>query len=135
MARIDNPDTYNPFGWRLGDLTDPTLGPARRDALREELLVWEAAEVAHGYRHLTIAHGEPHDLDASRHLSAFYDTLSDLVDADDSGWVRARGADDAFVTITVRGPDADDRIARFSAAAHAANPGDWVVVESAYPPI
>lgn len=132
MARIDDLEIYNPFGWRLADLTDPELSVERRSGLHEELLLWEAAEVAHGYRHLTVVHGDPDDLGLARRLSAFYDALAELAGA--CKWVRVRG-DVEFVTITVAGSDADERIGQFSAVARAASPGDWSIVESAYPPL
>ena len=96
------------------------------------MLVWEAEEVAHGYRHLTIVHGDPGELDAVRHLSAFYDTLRRLAGA--SRWVRVRGDVD-YVTVTVGGADGEERIDQFAAAAEAASPGDWLVVASAFPPV
>lgn len=132
MARIDDPTIRNPFGWRLADLADPATDPIRRLALYDELLVCEAEEVAHGHRHVTVLHGDPTDLPASRHLSEFYDTLRNL--AGHCLWVRVRGDAD-YVTVTVRGSDADERIAAFVGAAEAANPGSWDVVASAVPPL
>ncbi|MGE0139374.1 MAG: hypothetical protein AB7R77_16280 [Ilumatobacteraceae bacterium] len=131
MARIDDPTIRNPFGWRLADAADPSCSDARRRRLRAELLVLEAEELAHGCRHLTVVHGDPPDLAASRYLSAFYDTLSEL--AAECEWVRVRG-DGAFVTVTVRGAHAEVQLARFTAAALGADPGDWTVVASAVPP-
>lgn len=119
-------------GWRVADLADPATPPPRRDALLEELLVWEAEEAAHGYRHLTVVHGDPNELDTVRHLSAFYEMLRRLAGA--CKWVRVRG-DVGYVTVTVRGTDAEERLAEFTAAATAANPGDWLVVASAFPPV
>lgn len=133
MARLDDPKVYNPFGGRLAELTNPALPAERRRTLWEELVVWEAAEVAHGYRHLTVVHGDPTDLPASRNLSAFYDTLQPLVDGCE--WVRVRGdRANTWVTITVRGDDADKRIGLFAAAAAEADPGGWTIVASACPP-
>lgn len=132
MARIDDPVVYNPFGWRLADLADPRLTGEHRERLLEELLVWEAEEAAHGYRHLTVSHGDPPDLEASRHLSGFYETLRGL--AAGCEWVRVRG-DIEYVTITVRGADADGRIEQFAQAARSADPGCWRVVMSACPPV
>lgn len=130
MARIDDPTIRNPFGWRLADLADRATDPTRRLALRDELLVCEAEEVAHGYRHVTVVHGDPIDLPASRHLSEFYDTVRHL--AGGCSWVRVRGDAD-YVTVTVRGSDADERITAFIEAAESANPGTWAVVASAVP--
>ena len=132
MARIDNPAISNPFGWRLADLTDPTTDPVRARQLWQEVLVCEAEEIAHGYRHLTIVHGDPIELAASRHLSAFYETLQRLASGCD--WVRVRGDAD-YVTVTVRGPHADDVLAVLEDAAVSANPGEWTLVASAMPPL
>jgi len=132
MARLDNADVYNPFGPRIADLADPSTSPERREALREELLLWEAEEVAHGFRHLTIVHGDPVELGACRHLAAFYDRLR--IVADRCGWVRVRGEFE-FVTVTVRGVDAERRLAEFAAAADGFDPGDWVVTATAFPPL
>lgn len=132
MTRIDDVDVYKPFGWRLAELADPATTPGRSEALLDELLVWEAEEAAHGCRHFTVVHGDADDVEAARHLSAFYDTIRDL--AEERPWVRVRGDSD-YVTVTVRGPDADDRIRELALAAVAADPGDWVVMPSAFPPV
>ena len=132
MSRIDDPTIYDPFWCRLADLTDPAMTAERRRALIEDLMVCEAEEVAHGHRHLTVVHGCPDNLPDSRDLDAFYDCLRVL--AAEAGWVRVRGTVD-YVTVTVRGGDADARIDAFAAAAQVANPGDWVIVSSAYPPL
>ncbi|GMU78500.1 MAG: hypothetical protein AMXMBFR46_12950 [Acidimicrobiia bacterium] len=131
MARIDNPDLYNPYGWRLADLADPETSPERRRQLYDDLLIWEAQEVAYGYRHLTVVHGDPDDLDTSRRLTDFYETLRRLAAALPS--LRVRGTTE-FVTITVHGSDADAQVAVFADAARAANPGTWQIVFAAYPP-
>jgi hypothetical protein len=132
LSRIDDPTLYDPYGWRLADLADPTTSPQRRGELIEELFVWEAEEVAHGHRHVTIVHGCPETPADSCYLDTFYDTLRVL--AAEAGWVRVRGTVD-HVTITVRGADADARIEAFTSAARAANPGGWAIFASAYPPL
>lgn len=132
MSRIDDPTIYDPFWCRLADLADPATTPQRRRALVEDLFVCEAEEVAHGLRHLTVVHGCPDSLRASRYLDTFYDGLRVL--AAEAGWVRVRGTVD-YVTVTVRGDDADERIDALVAVARVANPGDWVIVPSAYPPL
>ncbi|MGE0308583.1 MAG: hypothetical protein AB7Q27_22845 [Acidimicrobiia bacterium] len=132
MSRFDDPTLYNPYGWRLADLDDPTTTPQRRRELIEDLLVWEAEELAHGLRHLTIVHGSPDSLVDCCHLDTFYETLRAIVAA--TGWVRVRGTAE-HVTITVRGADAEERINAFVTAAEAANPGPWTVVRSPRPPI
>ena len=131
MARIDDATIYNPYGWRLADLDDPTTSPERRRELIADLLVWEVEELAHGFRHLTIVHGDPDELDASRHLSEFYDSLRSL--AENAEWVRVRGSAE-YVTITMCGADADGQIAVFAAAARAEARPDWEITAAAYPP-
>ena len=74
----------------------------------------EAIELAHGRRHLTIVHGDPHDVAASRQLSEFYEELRRL--AAGCEWVRVRGNAE-YVTVTVGGAVADEQIALFEAAA------------------
>lgn len=132
MSRIDDPTIYDPFWCRLADLADSTITAERRRALIEDLMVCEAEEVAHGHRHLTVVHGCPDNLRDSRYLDTFYDGLRVL--AAEAGWVRVRGTAD-YVTVTVRGDDADSRIDAFAAAAQVTNPGDWEIVSSAYPPL
>ncbi|MGE0138368.1 MAG: hypothetical protein AB7L17_22625, partial [Ilumatobacteraceae bacterium] len=95
-------------------------------------LLREAIELAHGRRHLTIVHGDPHEVAASRQLSEFYEELRRL--AAGCEWVRVRGNAE-YVTVTVGGGGADERIALFEAAAAFANPGDWTIVASAVPPL
>jgi hypothetical protein len=131
MARIDDPTIYNPYGWRLADLADPATSPHGRRQLIDDLIAWEAEELAHGYRHLTVVHGDPRDLDASRHLSVFFDRLGAL--AAGAGWVRARGTAD-YVTITVHGPQADEQIRGFAAVACEFGRDDWTITPSAFPP-
>jgi hypothetical protein len=131
MPRLDDPTIYNPYCWRLAELTDRTPDDDRRRRLLDELVVWEATELAHGYRHVTIVHGDPNDLAPSRRLSAFYNTLRLLTGRLD--WVRVRGSAD-YVTVTVRGPHADERIAELAAAAAQADPGGWEITPTAFPP-
>ncbi len=97
-----------------------------------DMLTLEATELAHGRRHLTIVHGDPHDIAASRHLSEFYEELRRL--AAGCGWVRVRGNAE-YVTVTVGGAVADEQIALFEAAAAFADPGAWTIVASAVPPL
>ena len=130
MSRIDDPTLYNPFGWRLADLDDPILADERRRELCDELLVWEATEVAHGYRHLTVVHGPADDVGESDDIDVFYDTIR--VVTGHAGWARVRGTD-GFVTVTVRGPAADATIEQLSAVAHATSRGRWEITATAYP--
>ena len=96
------------------------------------VLLREALELAHGRRHLTIVHGDPVDVVASRRLSEFYEELRRL--AAGCEWVRVRGTAE-YVTVTVGGAGADEQIALFEAAAAFANRGDWTIVASAVPPL
>tara|TARA_R100000306_G_C4278236_1_gene93702 strand:- start:98 stop:502 length:405 start_codon:yes stop_codon:yes gene_type:complete len=130
MSRIDDPTLYNPFGWRLADLADPSLAEERRRELSEELLVWEATEVAHGYRHLTVVHGPADNVADSHDLDAFYDTIRVVTGR--AGWARVRGTD-GFVTVTVQGPAADATVEQLSTAACAAGRGRWEIAPTAYP--
>lgn len=131
MARIDNPARYNPFGWRLAELAEPLTESHRRGELVEELLAWEAEELAHGFRHLTIEHSYPDDLEVSRLLSALYEQVGAL--AARAPWARVRGTVD-YVTVTVHGPEADDVIGAVTAIAEELNPGGWIVTATACPP-
>jgi hypothetical protein len=96
------------------------------------VLLREALELAHGRRHLTIVHGDPIEVPASRQLSEFYEELRRL--AAGCEWVRVRGNAE-YVTVTVGGVGADEQIALFEAAAAFADPGDWTIVASAVPPL
>jgi hypothetical protein len=96
------------------------------------LLLTEASELAYGRRHLTVVHGDPNEVAASRQLAEFYEELRRL--AAGCEWVRVRGSAE-YVTVTVGGAFADEQIAMFEAAAAFANPGDWTIVASAAPPL
>lgn len=113
MERLDDGLAFNPFGRQCSGLP-----------LADDRLMAEATELAHGYRHLTVTHGDPSTVAESRVLDAFYDTIRHL--ARELSWARVRG-DDRSVTITVRGADATRRLALFAAAADLANPGAWAI--------
>ena len=130
--RIDNPTTYNPFGWRVAEIADAATDDSRRRELAESLVICEAEEVVLGRRHVTIVHGDPHLLADSRHVTKFYDTVEGLAAAAD--WARVRGASD-YVTITFGGADAERMISLVATAAERANPGWWTITESSYPDI
>ena len=125
--RIDDLNEVNPFGAQRG-----AVGGGRCMKFGCELLIREAVELAHGRRHLTIVHGTPREVVASRELSEFYEELRRL--AAGCEWVRVRGNAE-YVTVTVGGAVADEQIALFEAAAAFANPGDWTIVASAVPPL
>lgn len=130
--RIDGHMAPNPFaipsyGRPLGEKGRLIRGP-----IDDRLLLLEAAESAHGRRHLTVVHGDPGDVAASRQLSEFYEELRRL--AGGCEWVRVRGNAE-YVTITVGGPFAEEQIALFEVAAAFADPGDWTIVASAVPPL
>lgn len=128
--RFDDPSIYNPFGWRLAELAASDRNGEQRGRLVEDMVVWEATEAAHGYRHVTIVHGDPDDPASSRRLSAFYDALRDMTRP--LAWVRVRGTAD-YVTVTVGGPDADQSIAEVLAIASGADPGGWEITPTAFP--
>jgi hypothetical protein len=130
VDRIDDPSTYNPFGWRVGELAEPGTSTERRRQLVEELMAWEAEELAHGYRHLTVEHGDPSVLEVSWLVSTLYDRLS--VFAARTPWVRVRGTVH-YVTVTVHGQMAEEAVSALTAIASELNPGDWTITESAYP--
>ena len=70
--RMDDLDEVDPFG--LSNQTHPgPSGGLRRHGAAGAVLLSEAIELAHGRRHLTIVHGDPQDIAASRHLSEFYE--------------------------------------------------------------
>ena len=129
--RMDDLDEVDPFG--LSNQTHPgPSGGLRRHGAAGAVLLSEAIELAHGRRHLTIVHGDPQDIAASRHLSEFYEQLRRL--AAGCEWVRVRGNAE-YVTVTVGGAGADERIALFEAAAAFADPGNWTIVATAVPPL
>ena len=129
--RIDEQSEADPFGTSRSVFLDRSSECAGEEIGRDVLLR-EAIELAHGRRHLTIVHGDPGEVAASRHLSVFYEELRSL--AAGCEWVRVRGNAE-YVTVTVGGAVADERIALFEAAAAFANPGDWTVVATAVPPL
>jgi hypothetical protein len=131
LMRMDELDEVDPFGLSNQTHPGPSGGLGRHGAAGAVLLS-EAIELAHGRRHLTIVHGDPQDIAASRHLSEFYEQLRRL--AAGCGWVRVRGNAE-YVTVTVGGAGADERIALFEAAAAFADPGHWTIVASAVPPL
>ena len=128
--RIDTLREADPFSLNALVVGQPCGGDACW--IQTPGLIAEAAELAHGRRHLTIVHGDPAEIAASRHLSEFYEELRRL--AGGCEWVRVRGNAE-YVTVTVGGAFADEQISLFEAAAAFANPGDWTIVASAVPPL
>jgi hypothetical protein len=128
--RIDDQSEADPFGTQHRACRGLRLQGAT--AVNRDLLLREAIELAHGRRHLTIVHGDPHEVAASRQLSEFYEELRRL--ADSCEWVRVRGNAE-YVTVTVGGVAADEQIALVEAAAAFADPGDWTIVASPLPPL
>lgn len=126
--RIDDQSEADPFGARRLALLQ--LGDHSASEISVDWLLREATELAHGRRHLTIVHGDPVDVVASRELSEFYEQLRRL--AAGCEWVRVRGTAE-YVTVTVGGAFAEEQIALFEAAAAFANPGEWTIVATAVP--
>ena len=129
--RIDDQSEADPFGAQQTVFLDRCGGRAGSDICSDALLR-EAIELAHGRRHLTIMHGDPVDVAASRQLSEFYEELRQL--AAGCEWVRVRGNAE-YVTVTVGGAFAEEQVALFEAAAAFANPGNWTIVASPLPPL
>ena len=123
---------YDPFGWRLTELADPTTNPLRRVELLDDLVTCEAEELARGRRHITVVHGDPTDLTASDHLDRFYDAITTLLAA--ATWSRLTGGAD-YVTVAIAGSDRDRLLEAVVEAAHHARTAGWIVVESPHPPI
>jgi hypothetical protein len=132
MSRLDDATVYDPYGWRVTELLGTTTGAQRRRALLDEMVVWEAEEIAHGRRHLTIVHGRPENVVESCRLDMLYDGLRELTRG--AEWARVRGTSD-YVTVTVSGSDADERIGTIEAMADAANRDSWRIVAAAVPPL
>ena len=127
--RIDDQSEVDPFGVHRAVFIQSRR---ERSDIGSHLLLREAIELAHGRRHLTIVHGDPHDIAPSRYLSDFYEEMRRI--AAGCEWVRVRGNAE-YVTVTVGGLAADEQIAMFEAAAALANPGDWTIVATAVPPL
>ncbi len=129
--RIDDQSEADPFGVRRAVFLDH-FGERVGAGISCDSLLREAIELAHGRRHLTIVHGDPTEVAASRQLSEFYEELRRL--AAGCEWVRVRGNAE-YVTVTVGGALAEEQIALFEAAAAFANPCGWTIVASAVPPL
>lgn len=127
--RIDDQSEVDPFGVRRAVFLQSR---GERTDISSHLLMREAIELVHGRRHLTVVHGDPNEVAASRQLSEFYEELRRL--ATGCEWVRVRGNAE-YVTVTVGGALAEEEIALFEAAAAFASPGDWTIVASALPPL
>ena len=129
--RIDHQDEADPFGASRG-ISLARFGERAGAEIGRSVLLREAIELAHGRRHLTVVHGDPVDVVASRRLSEFYEEMRRI--AAGCEWVRVRGNAE-HVTVTVGGTVADERIALFEAAAAFADPGNWTIVATAVPPL
>lgn len=124
------PTTYNPFGWRLAEIADPRTDDLRRKDLSESLIIAEAEELALGRRHLTVFHGSPETLVESEMLDDFYDEVFAVAEA--AEWSRVRGTEE-FVTVTLGGAGAEERLLDVAELAHRANPGGWKAMERPFP--
>lgn len=74
---------------RVGPGAVSSANPEQLQRIRQGFLIAEAIEVAHGRRHLTVVHGDPTEVAASRQLSELYEELRRL--AAGCEWVRVRG--------------------------------------------
>lgn len=122
--------TYNPFGWRLAEIADPSTDDLRRRDLVESLIVAEAEELALGRRHLTIVHGAPATVADGDVLDAFYNEVFAIAELAD--WARVRGTEE-FVTVTVGGSSADQLLLDIVELARRTNPGSWQVMDRPFP--
>lgn len=122
--------TYNPFGWRLAEIADPSTDDLRRRDLIESLIIAEAEELTRGRRHLTIVHGAPATVGDSEMLDAFYDEVFAMAELAD--WARVRGTEE-FVTVTVDGPGADLLLLDIVELARRRNPGGWQIIDRPFP--
>lgn len=122
--RIDDLHEADPFGARCGAVVG-----GRCTVLGCDLLIREAVELAHGRRHVTIVHGDPGDVAASRELSEFYDELRRLgrLRVGSCPWQRRVRHCDRWRSVR-RGQHA-----LFEAAAGFTNPGEWTIVATAIP--
>lgn len=120
-------NTYDPFGWRLQEIADPSMRPLRRAELLDELLVAEAEELAAGRRHLTIVHGEPADMAEAEELNDFYDAVERI--ADEAEWSRVSGGPH-YVTVTIAGADRDEWLARIIDVGHDRAADRWMIIDA-----
>lgn len=133
MQRSAVDKRWNPYTWRLEEMTRLGVTPAEREHRQElegDLLLAEAREAADGVRHLSIVHGDPPTLAESRHLDEFIVRLKQATAG--AQWRRLRGGADHLI-VAVCGPDADQMIESVEALAGAMNPGHWRVTPSARP--
>jgi hypothetical protein len=126
---------WNPYSWRLREIA--TLGPhpsrmERAGQLTAELITAEAVELARGIRHLSVVHGDPATPRESEELDTFLGRLDAL--SRQAEWSRIRG-DFEHVIVAVGGQGADDRVAEIRTLVDRSNPGHWLVVDSARPPL
>ncbi len=126
--------TYDPFTWRLEEIDAIDNGHApdqgRRAELLDGLLIAEAEELAHGRRHLTIVHAQPHDIIEAEQLDELCDEIDLLVAP--AEWQRIRSALD-YLTVTIAAPHASRIIEQIADAAARTNPGHWHILTTAQP--
>jgi len=122
--------TYDPFGWRLVELSDPFLNPLRRTELLQDLVTCEAEELARGRRHVTIVHGVPCDLATATLLDDVYDTVRAIAGL--ASWSRLAGGEN-YLTITVAGECRDSVLGRVVDLIRREHPTDWPIYESPIP--
>lgn len=107
-----------------------TAAHAFLQQLREHALIDEAQDLAHGTRHLSIAHGQPETDDEMSRLQ----TISERAWAitGDALTKSVRGGND-YLTIAVHGDGAADAVDELQALAESLNPGWWTITQSAQP--
>lgn len=98
--------------------------------LRADALVSEAQALAHGIRHLSIAHGQPETDDEMARLQTFSEHAWAITG--DATTKSVRGGND-YMIVTVHGEGAAGAVDELQALAGALNPGWWRITQSAQP--
>lgn len=93
----------------------------------DDPLVIEAAEVAHGMRHLTVIHGGLTDPDSAVRMDAVLHAADDIADNGHLRTFTGRGSH-GRLTLAFGPPDAEDAIAALEALVHELNPGHWTII-------
>lgn len=113
---------------RPDDPADPV--EALLQQLRADALISEAQALAHGIRHLSIAHGQPETDEEMSRLQTFTERAWAITG--DAHTPSMRGGND-YLTVTVHGEGAADAVNELQALAEALNPGWWRITQSTQP--